>query len=271
MDPVQILIGVAHAGALEGAAQAGDALGGISADGFGGIFMQVASGLRALVTIVAFAVIVRAGLQMIAELQEDQGGKSKRAITGALVAIVLANIADGVSTALFSGVSLEGTGTNLEAAGTNIGLEIEGFFGFIEIPIAALAVLMIVVSGIKAVTKYGSEEGLTQLRHTVFSVLFGMVLIASKVWIATDIIGSSTGGTRTPDNFIGVITNIVAIILGFVALGAVITIIYAGIIMVLGIGKEEQYSRGKAIIVRVLIGLVVIVSSVAIAYTFLGF
>lgn len=54
------------------------------------------------------------------------------------------------------------------------------------------------------------------------------------------------------------IVRILRAVLSFLALAAVITIIIAGIILILSLGNEEQKERAKRIIFYTLIGLVVI-------------
>lgn len=54
------------------------------------------------------------------------------------------------------------------------------------------------------------------------------------------------------------IVRILRSVLSFLALAAVITIIIAGIILILSLGNEEQKDRAKRIIFYTLIGLVII-------------
>ncbi|MDO8630213.1 MAG: hypothetical protein Q7R41_06940, partial [Phycisphaerales bacterium] len=53
-------------------------------------------------------------------------------------------------------------------------------------------------------------------------------------------------------------------VLTFLALAAVVMCIYAGILYVLSLGKEEQASKAKGLLIRVLIGTVVILLSLAL-------
>lgn len=69
------------------------------------------------------------------------------------------------------------------------------------------------------------------------------------------ITGVSTEDPRTA------IINIIAAILNFVALLAVIMIIIAGLYLVLSMGEEERKEKAKKIILYTLIGLVVILFS----------
>jgi hypothetical protein len=54
------------------------------------------------------------------------------------------------------------------------------------------------------------------------------------------------------------IIRILQFVLSFLALAAVITIIIAGIILILSLGNEEQKDRAKRIIYYTLIGLVIV-------------
>jgi hypothetical protein len=64
--------------------------------------------------------------------------------------------------------------------------------------------------------------------------------------------GLPSGDVRTT------IINILRLVLSFLALAAVITIIIAGIILILSLGNEESKERAKRIIFYTLIGLIIV-------------
>ena len=123
---------------------------------------------------------------------------------------------------------------------------------------------MIIVSGIRAIINWGSSEGITQVRRTIISILIGIFLIVAK----GDFVDAFLN-THTPDPIIDRINQYVIIALGFVTIVAVAVMIFAGFLMIVNVGKDEQYQRAKGIIIRVAIGLLVILSSVALGSVFL--
>lgn len=65
-------------------------------------------------------------------------------------------------------------------------------------------------------------------------------------------------GIAEGDDIAGVITNIIVMILDFLALIAVIFIIIAGIRLIISQGEEEQKDKAKKTIMYVIVGLVVV-------------
>jgi hypothetical protein len=60
------------------------------------------------------------------------------------------------------------------------------------------------------------------------------------------------------------ISRLIQAILGLGAFAATIVLIWAGLLMILNLGKEDQYTRAKTLVIRVAIGLIVILVSLAV-------
>jgi hypothetical protein len=232
----------------------GSILGG---DTFGEILVNIAGAFTPLVTIVAVVLIARAGFNLVVEQTEEQIGRSRRTIVGALVAIVLVNIAGPISDAIFGNTNIISSPSGMAA---NIGDEIRGLIRWFEVSVATAAVLMIVVSGLRAVASFGSEAGITELRRTVLGVAGGIILLTAKAAFTDAFITQ-----KNPGPIITEIATIVGALMAFMALVAVVIIIYAGLLMIFNVGNDDQYQKAKGLLLRVLIGLLVIVSSGAIA------
>jgi len=205
---------------------------------------------------------------------QDEGhlSKSKTTLITAVIAVILINIAEPLRNALVTGFE-DGTGGSAGAAlVTN---EILGIVDFLEEPLIAVAILMIIISGIRAIIDFGTDQGLTHIKRTIFSILAGMILIVSKVTLtraignrAEDSSGLSTGSYNDAYRIVEVIMDVVRIIVTFMALAAVTVIIIAGIMMVINKGDQETVTKSKNLIIRVLIGLVVILVSYGIVFIF---
>jgi hypothetical protein len=88
--------------------------------------------------------------------------------------------------------------------------------------------------------------------NTAFAAVFDGPGILGGLDAAGGVAGLPAGDVRST------IVRILRSVLSFLALAAVITIIIAGIILILSLGNEEQKERAKRIIFYTLIGLVII-------------
>ncbi len=237
---------------------------GLGGGTFGGIalFMATGGGIAStggfvlLVNVLAVLAILLSAILIIVRQDEGELIQLKTVIGVSLSAVILVNLR-----APLLGMYQNIIGAPATAA-TIVSDEAIGIIDFIEVPLGVLAVLMIIISGIRAVINYGSDEGLTQLRRTIVSVGFGIVIIASKFIIQGSIITSGanpTGGN--PNGIIDTVVDVINIGVAIMGLMSVIMIIYAALLMILNTGNDEQYSRARRLIIRVAIGLIVLLSS----------
>jgi hypothetical protein len=249
-----IALAIAPATALaQGAAgvvqQVAGPLGGFGGGSFGDIVASIASSVAPLVTIIALLAIVIATAVVIISQDEGQLMKAWKTIFTAGAAVILVNATGLIYSSIYPGISSGGI------AGAIVNLATAA-----EVPVAVIAVLMIIVSGVKAVVSYGSDEGLSQLKRTVIGVVAGIILLMVKLALS-----ESVTITHTPEGFVGSIVTVMNIILAFAALVATAVIIIAGFMMILNVGNEEQYTRARTLVIRVGIGLIVIIISLALA------
>jgi len=234
--------------------------GGAGAFGILGIAQTLYTGLRAIVSVIAILMIVRSGLRLIYRSAEEQMEKSKRVIAGSIAAIMLVNLAPTLVTSI---TSWQGG-----AGGVIISNELYGIIIWAQVLVATTAILMIVLSGIRAVISYGSDEGVTQLKRTVFSVLGGCAIIVFQGWIKTTVGLTPTGTSIGTPNVSAALGGVLAVfnqILIFAGYAALAVGIYAGMLMITSAGNEEQFGKGKGLLIRVGVGLLVIIASLAIA------
>lgn len=220
-------------------------------DDFGEIAVNVASEFIPFLNVVAVLVIVVAGMLAIVAQDDGRINAARTVIAMTISGIILVNIAPALRDAYVTGLNFDGGASANDAAGI-ITDEVVGVISFIEVLAAILAVITIIVYGLKAIVNYDSESGASDFRKAIYSVLFGLILLVVKVVITNSIVSG------TPDPVVAVVMNIVNSVLLFIALAAVVVICIAGIFMIVNIGNDEQYERAKKIIVRVAIGLVMI-------------
>ncbi|MDA1209120.1 MAG: hypothetical protein O2904_03780 [bacterium] len=226
----------------------------------GEIAFSYMSQIRPLMYGVAGLIILITGLMLAITQDEGQLATARKTLFAAIASLILVTIADVIFQA-FTGTTIGGVITvsgPTNAGGALLATELLGLINFIEVPIGTIAILMIIVSGIRAVVALGTETGTQQLRRTVISVIAGLVLISSKILIANTF---GVSGPASPTAAIGQTLGYLRTIVSFMALAAVVMIVIAGMYMVMNKGDAEAVSKAKGLIIRTLIGLVVIAVS----------
>ena len=250
--------------------------------GFVNIIASFVANARPLVFIGAFFLIVVSGIRMIITEEEESFGKAKRIISASLTGVVLSYLVEPIVNAFYGGLG-SGTITAGIFGGLGIGsvptanvplgagilyFEIMGIINWALVVVGTLTIFMIIVSGFKAMTKAGSEEGVTELRRTVFYVLGGVILIvfaeALNLTFGLFSEAPTLPGVPSVAPVAEAIVTIVNLVLSFAALVAVAIIIYCGLQMILNFGNEELFTKAKSLLIRLAIGLVLIGMSFAI-------
>ncbi|MBI4129525.1 hypothetical protein HY464_02425 [Candidatus Peregrinibacteria bacterium] len=234
------------------------------------VIRQVFDWIKPFLTVLATFIIVHYGVALVYSQEEEKLQKAKKMIGASIAAIMLLYLAEPLTNAFYGGFSAGEAGEALTNPSTSAGIltrEIGGIVAWFETIVAVLAVTIIIVSGILAVTSYGKEEGGTQFKRTVGAVIFGVFLIAIKQ-VILGTFGLQTGAAQPGAPSVAFalqkIVQIVSRLLEFTALLAAAVIVYAGIVMILNFGNEEQYTKAKGILVRACIGLLAIGVSYAV-------
>ena len=219
---------------------------------------------RPLLFFVGLLALTIFGFRMVIGQEDESIDKAKTAviavISGLMVAVLIENFI-----AAFYGYT---GGEEAPPVGPGIvNLQILGILNWALSIAGVLAVTMIIVSGLKAVTSPTNEEGITNLRSTITSVVIGMLVLGFRIVIA---IAVGATGAPSPNLIIAMIANILTFVLGFVAIAAVIVLVYAGILMVTNYGREEEVTKAKGIIQRAILGIIILLLSIGIVQFVVG-
>ncbi len=236
---------------------------GYGPEAFVGLAQLLVSQLRPLLFIVGALVITILGFRMVIGQEDESIDKAKTTIIAVISGIMIAFLIEPFVAAFYGvgGESLNGGGAAV------VNTQVGGILNWAMTLAGVLAVLMIIVSGLKAVFSPTNEEGISNLRATIFSVIFGLLLMIFRVALTVAFGGT---GTPSPTPLIGAIVQILTFVLGFVALAAVVVIIYAGILLLLNYGRDEEISKAKGIIARAIIGIIIILVSIGIIQFVIG-
>lgn len=281
---LQILAGIGHmilesvpdtyAQTVDSAAAAVGSTFGFQATSFLGIITAVVRSIRPLIFVGGIFIITLSGFRMVITEEEESFNKAQRIISATVTGIMLAFLVEPFVDAFYGDGSIWGVigiGTvpqgNAAAGAAVLSAEILGLIDWFLTLVAIVAVFIIIISGVKAMSQAGSEEGLTQLRRTVFSVISGILLIAFRVAINQTLgLPTISGATGTADAApaIAAVIRLLNYLLGFIAIVGLAMLTYAGMQMILNFGDEEMFKKARGLAFRVGIGILVIAISLAL-------
>ena len=231
---------------------------GNNACGFVEIAQAVVDRFRPLLSGAAVLVIVIAGYRMIIAQEDEAVTKARVMMTGTVSGLIMVWLIDPFIHAFYGSSGEVPRGAMAEGAGV-LTVEVLGIIEWALTVVAALAVLMIIVTGLKAVAQPTSEEGIGNIRKTMISVAAGLILLVFRMFI-----GEAFTESASPIPLLGTAVYLISYLLGFLALIAIVMVIYAGFQYVLSFGKEETATQAKGLFIRVMVGAVVIIVSLAL-------
>jgi hypothetical protein len=254
---------VPHSNAYQGGTIINAVGGGFTSwTGFGGaegLVNTIISGASPLIYLVAILAVVASGAEMIISQSSDTTAKARRTFLGAIVGLVLLLLATVTRNAILT-VGVDG-GT----AGSLISAELIGIVDFLTAIVGALIILIIITNGIKAIIQFGSGDGLNILRTTIINIVLGIIVISLRWVIVTSI------ETRQAQPLVVALIEYVNTTLTFIGTIAVLVVIYAGIMMIVNGGNEDQFNKSRNLIVRAIIGIgIILLSSALVNALFAG-
>jgi len=217
------------------------------------IFNTVQNAGRSLLVVISTLMLVRAAAKMIGSISDEKLEEGRRSVGTTIGGIILINLTYALVTAFWNGGD-----HGIQAGASQLSREINGLVEWAQVVVGVLAVAMIIVSAFKVIASFGKDEGGDELKKAITGAIVGVMLIAFDTVLITAL---GAGGNANPTTIVGMIVSIVAELLKYLALLAVIVIIYAGIMMIVTVGSDEQYGKSKALIGRVLIGLLIVLFS----------
>ena len=237
----------------------GSICGGAAACGF----VEIAEGIivryRPLLTVAGLLSIVIFGYRMIVGQEDDVIGKARTMMSATIAGLIMAWLTEPFILA-FYGSRGEVPTSNIAGGAAVMSAEVTGVVNWVLVITAVLAILMMILTAAESIQKGTSDEGIGNIRKTIFSVLFGIILLLFR-YILSDLFVETTHNPAPLFRAILIPISYAMALLGMVAL---IIVLYAGIQYVLSIGKEEQATKAKDLLIRAAIGVIVILVSLAV-------
>lgn len=230
--------------------------------------------------IVGVLVLVIAGFTLMISQDEGSIDKAKKTIIavvfgGILTTIILVMDPLNFVRLVYNPFFGIGYGFVVPTAGAGtIGLEAVGLSQWLSMIAVMMGVLFIIIAVLKAVVRFGDETAYAAVRTALLHVIVGVVLIAGAFLVQLAFFGSASGPGQVvegslniePNPLIGLISEKLFIILNVILLIAVGVLIYAGLRMIISLGREEDFTAAKSLAIRVVIGIIVILISYSVVF-----
>ncbi len=233
------------------------------------VILAVTKVLRNLLGGIAIIWIVIAGIRMImASGNEEKIKEQKSSIIYAVIGLVIILILERLIVLIYG---VPGVERSLLDRPEGISEEILGVVSFIKALIGSIAILMIMISGIKTIAAVGEEEKIAEQRKSILWIIVGIVIIVINQVIVENLyirpVGQEEIKVENVESIIALIGKILQFALGFVGLIAFAALIYGAASMITNYGNDESVEKGKKIIKNAIIGIIVIISAFAIVST----
>jgi hypothetical protein len=226
-------------------------------------FVEIAAGVvsrfRPILTIVGALVIVIYGYRMIVGQEDDVVTKARVVMSGTISGLVMVYLIDPFIMA-FYGRSGEVPQGAMQQGVAVLTAELNGIINWALVIVATISITMIVLTALKAFGQATGEEGIANMRKTIVSVIFGILLLVFRVILSEYFVLS----TQNPSPIMAAVLRPVSYVMSFLALAAVMVVVYAGFLCVLSNGNEENFTKAKGLLIRAAIGMIVIFISLAL-------
>lgn len=226
---------------------------------------------------IAVLVIIFLGIKLITAGKkiDEVSSKAKEGLKYAIIGLIVIMLADTMVKNVFYGEQGEvvKSVTDAQLAAQRGAEQIKGLYNFIEYFLGAIAVLMIVISGLRLVTAFSkTEEQITKARKQIMWAIAGLIVVGLSEFLVKDIVfpkeGTSLPSISAATTQIIVITNFIT---SFVATAAIGFIMYGGFLYATAMGDPTKAQKAKKLIMGAVIGLVLTLGAYALVNTFLIF
>ncbi len=238
-------------------------------------FLKLVMGTIAIIYLIVAAIRLITAGDKIEDILNKEKTNLSYIIIGLLVIIFSTSVINGIISETGE-IDFLSSNTRAQDSGLNAQEHIRGIYNFIEAFIGAIAILMIVASGMRMILSGGNEETLKSGKQHIIFAAFGLMIIGISEFFVKDFIFASEDEFGLPGTEIGysaflqLAANITNFVSGFITFFAILSIIYAGFLYVTSAGEQENIDKAKKIIFNAVIGLVVAAAAYAIVNTLIA-
>jgi len=244
--------------------------GGSIVDSVNYVSISLMTTIKVILSWILLIYIVYIGIQMILSLWSDEESLSsaKRQITYVLVSLVFINIPGSLFEAFYNQEKwkiwgLSGTWDEAELTG-NIFLNSGAFIntintivGFMEMLIFGIAIMMLVIGGIRLLASGWDEEARKNAGQKIIWSIMALIFVGFiEIWKSVAISWNISGA----DSIWGVFGNLMDIALFWAAPIAILFLTLAGYYYITANGDEERVKKAKNTVIYTVIGTLLLLS-----------
>lgn len=225
---------------------------------------------------VAVVVIIASGIRLITAGKqiEEVSSQQKENIKYAGIGLIVIFMADELIRQVLFGESGEvfRSEADIQLAAERGVEQIRGLYNFLQFFVGAIAVFMIVFSGVRLIASAGNDEAITKTKKQLQWAIVGLILVGISELLVKRIIfpdaGASLPDVQAARALIRDITNFAS---SFIATVAIAFLMYGGVLYVTAAGREEQTTKAKKVVLGAIIGIFVALAAFALVNTFIQF
>ena len=224
---------------------------------------------------VAVLIIIYLGLKLIfVGSNEESVGKIKKGLMISVLGLIVIQLAEILVTKVFFGTEGEifedkSSAETMATAGVE---QVRGIVGFIQVGLGAVAVLVIIINGIKIIVTGGEEESRKKSLKNVGVALGGLVVVGISELLIKGFISPESGDAlpsiEGAKQLFVMFTNFIS---GFIALIAFVVLLYSGYLYVIAGGEEQTKEKVQKLITGAILGIVLAFGAYAITNTLIVF
>lgn len=200
---------------------------------------------------------------------EDAITKEKVFLKFALMGLVLVFVADEAIQLGFYGsegeaLRDEDSAAEFAEAGSDL---VAGLYNFVEVFIGAIAVLMMVYSGLQILVAAGSEEAVNSAKKRIYISSMGLVIIGLSEVFVKDVLFKNQGTEVDVERGREIIVGLSNFLVSSIGTIAVFALIYAGFLYIVNFGNEEFTNKAKKIMFGAIAGIIIAAGAFALVST----
>ncbi len=235
---------------------------------------DVVNTIRNIAGALAVIWIVVAGIRMIFS-GGDEGtvSEQKKAILYGVIGLVAILVISPIINALYGA---PGEIRNTLTPNQGFSDQVMGIVTFMKALVGSIAILFIILSGVRMLFAEGQEDELKKQRQSILWVGVGLIIIAVNEIVIENIfnIPVQQGDRIQQSNIVQVVNtfgNVAQFLIGFVGLIAFGILVYGAATLIMNYGNDEMVQKAKKIIRNAIIGIIVILSSYVIVASLVVF
>lgn len=226
---------------------------------------------------IAVIVIIAGGVMFITAGKDSQKkiDDAKRLLTYGIASLAIVTFgAVFVEKVFFGATGSEGTVLTSEAMAEAFGKEgslmMKKLYEIATIFVGAIAVLMIIINGVRIAMSFGDQESRNKSIKRILYAVAGLLIVGIAEFVVKGVLFPDYGAKlMAADRALMLIKGLTNFISAFVAVAAFVMLLYAGYMYVMAGADPDSAQKAKKTLVGSIIGLILAAGAYALVNTFI--